>query len=272
MTQKIMLSLLAAAIVGHGLQARAELQQSNTVVSAELITDFALIKDASDADVVAQLALYKDGGPDKGPSLLAISANETITLTVGDKSVVCQADKDCRLPFVKGATYRAELKRFNGETFKTETKLPNETAILSPAPNSSFKSNEAIRFSWIVARDNGPRGIALSVFLGDQIKTCSTEGWLDWDTEGTATAPANYIGRCIPPLRAKFTVFYVNAVAMPGVAGGTLKGYSTARLDYTYIDSGINLDLVKTPLTKAEIRELTAAARDGKVATQTLRR
>lgn len=272
MMQKVILGFLAAAVVGTGVRAQAELQQSNTVASKELITDFALVKDASETDVVANLALFKDGGPEKGPSLLAISANETITLSVDDKSVVCQADKDCRLPFIKGATYRAELKRFNGEIFKAETQLPNETKILSPVENTIVKPTDPVHFEWVVARDNGPRGITVSVYLGEQVKTCNTHGGVNWETEGTATVPANYIGNCIPPLNAKFGVFYVNAVPMPGVAGGTLKGYSTARLHFSYLDTGVSVDLVRAPLTKAELHELTTAAREGKVSTQTLQR
>lgn len=267
--KKLILGFIAALVAGS--VAHAELQQSNTVASSELITDFALIKDSTNADVVASLSLYKAGTEDRGPVLLATSADEKITISVGENSAVCLPEKDCRLPFVNGASYRVELQRFNGEVISATTLLPNETRILSPAENTVAAVDEALDFSWVVARASGTRGLAVSVFLGEQTKTCSTQGSVDWKTEGTATVPANYVGHCQPPLKARFVVFYVNVIPMAGVAGGTLKGYSTATLHFSYVDRNVVIE--SAPFTHVEARELVNATRDGKsVSTQTLLR
>lgn len=266
------LVLLFAATAFLNTANASDLQQSNTVQSNELITDFAVIKDASDSDVVGIFNLFKAGAGERGPTLLAISADETITAYVGDQTINCGNKQECRLPFIKDATYRVELKRFNGETFSTQTVLPNETRILAPNDNAIFNGNTAIEFSWIVARDNGPRGITLSVYLGEQIETCKTTGFVNWKTEGTAIAPAEYVSACQLPLRAKFSVFYVNPVAMPGVAGGTLKGYSTARIFFTYMDSSTIVESVKTPMTQQELFEITNSTSSPGVISETLMR
>lgn len=229
-----------------------------------------MIKDASETEVVGVFYLFKAGAGDRGPTLLATSADESITAFVGDKIVNCGNKQECRIPFIKDATYRVELKRFNGETFSTQTTIPNETRILSPNDNAIVSENTAVEFKWIVSRENGPRGITLSIFLGDQITTCKTTGFLDWKTEGTAIAPAEYVSTCQLPLRAKFGVFYVNPVGMPGVAGGTLKGYSTARLFYTYMDSGTIVEPARTPMNQQELSELLNSAPVTNMVTQTL--
>lgn len=264
----------AQAAPSHSLaDAPAEpMQASNTVKSNELITDFSVIKDASEGDVVGIVNLFRVGQGERGPTLLQISADDVITLSVADKSVVCLQNKECRLPYLKGETYRSELKRFNGEVFKNETTLPPETKILAPAENALVKKDDAVRFTWEVARAEGPRGIALSVFLGEQIKTCSTTGFLDWDSEGSAIAPAKYVSTCRAPLRARFSVFYVNPARAAGVAGGTLKGYSTARVSYSYVEPTISFDLERSPLTLDDVREINEAAASGKRVTQTIRR
>jgi len=248
------------------------LQESNTVLSAELITDFALIKDASDAEVTGAVNLFKAGKGEKGPVLLAISADDVISISVEGKSVTCLQNKECRLPFIKGAIYRSEFRRYNGEIIKAETLLPNETKVLSPADNSKFSKNDGIRISWVVSRPDGPRGITVSVFLGDQIKTCSTTGGVDWDTEGTATVPEKYVGTCRAPLRARFGVFYVNVNPMRGVGGGTLKGYSTARLFFNYVDPEVQFEIDQKPLTLADVHEFNQAQKTGQRVTQTIRR
>lgn len=253
-------------------QSSGPMQASNTVKSGELITDFSVVKDASEADVVGTVNLFRVGQGERGPTLLQISADDVITLSVQDKSVICFQNKECRLPYIKGETYRSELKRGNGEVFKNETTLPPETKILAPAENTLVNKDDAVHFSWEVARADGPRGISLSVFLGEQIKTCGTTGFISWDTEGTATAPAKYVSTCKAPLRARFNVFYVNPAKATGVAGGTLKGYSTARVSFSYVEPSISFDLDPSPLTLEDIRELNEAAASGQRATQTLRR
>ncbi len=143
---------------------------------------------------------------------------------------------------------------------------------MSPAENTNVKKNDAVHITWVVSRPEGPRGISVSVFLGEQIKTCSTAGWVSLDTEGTATVPEKYVGGCRAPLRARFGVFYVNVTRMPGVAGGTLKGYSTARVFFNYIDLGVQFELDGNPLTLDDIREFTEAQKSGQRVTQSIRR
>jgi hypothetical protein len=164
-----------------------------------------------------------------------------------------------------------EFKRATGETFTADTQLPAETNILTPSENSSFDKVTPIHTSWTVARDNGPRGITLSVFLGDQINTCGTEGNVSWDTEGTATIPANYVASCRLPLKARFGVFYVNPNRVAGVAGGTFKGYSTARVNFIYSDKGSSYQLDKSPFTAEDLRMLTEAKKSGHRSMQILR-
>lgn len=270
--KKALVLLLSFFSVSSAYVSAATLVESNTVKSSELITDFAVIKDASDAQVIGVFTLYKAGSGDRGPSVLATSADETITMFAGDQSVVCTSAENCRIPYIPGVPYRVELKRFNGEVFSAITEIPNETRILTPNDNSFFDDKSPIEFSWVVAKDNGPRGIALSVFLDDQITTCSTTGNIDWKTEGTAVAPAKYVSTCQLPLRARFAVFYVNPVLMRGVAGGTLKGYSTARINFTYMENGTSFQRVRGPLTREEALDFLGSVPKAQTSTQRILR
>ena len=261
---------LAVLFTLSASHAWAALEPSNSVKSSELITDFALIKDASDPEVTSILNLFKVGKENRGPSLLETSPDDVITLKVADHIVTCLPNKECRLPYLPGELYKAELKRGNGESFSTTTMLPKETRITTPNDNSMFNQNDPVDFSWVVARAEGPRGITLSVFLNEQISTCSTSGNIDWLTEGTAKAPANYVSTCVPPLRARFGVFYVNLSPMPGVAGGTLKGYSTARVFYTYMPDGIRVERTQRPLEREEFLEMIGERQNPTAVTKTL--
>jgi hypothetical protein len=271
-------ALVGFAIVGMANQAAAEsqaLQQSNTIPSNRLITDFAVIKTAGEADVLAVINLFKAGENNSGPVMLAISPNETITITVAGKSVVCPNNAECRVPFVKEGIYSAELKRFNGEIFRAETLMPAETGIVAPTNNSVVRVSDPVQVTWIKSESNGPYGLTMSVFLGDQIDTCSTTGSISWDTDNTATIPANLVATCRAPLRARFSVFYSNLTPVRGVAGGTLKAYSVANLFFTYWDGTSQVRDIRAlmnwaPATKA--LPGLAVSVDGMVAekTQTL--
>jgi hypothetical protein len=249
---------LGLGLLGFQAAAMAALQESNTVPSKQLITDLAVIKSGGESDVSVVPFLFKAAEREgDGPTLLTISADETITFSVGNAAVVCKQDQNCRLPFVKDAIYNADVKRPNGETFHSQIKLPQETSLTGPAENFLFRKNEDIQFDWTPSRAR-TRGIALSTFLSGL--NCDTTGSLIWEKDFSATVPAGYVGSCDGPVKARFTVFYVDAAVVPGVAGGVLKGYAVATRNFTFVEEAVGgLTSVETetqPLSAAELREM----------------
>ena len=250
---------LATLLLSSQNPALAALRESNTVPSNQMITDLAVIKTGGENGVVVRALLMKvpEKEADGGPSLLMISANETITFSVGDTAVVCKQDQNCPLPYVKDAPYKVVFKRFNGEVIQSLAKLPDETNILTPVENSHFGKNEVIHFSWTPNHAQA-RGIALSSFLNG--RNCDTRGTVDWNTDFTAIVPKGFVGSCDGPVKARFTVFYMNPYRVRGVAGGTFKAYSMANLHFTYLDnSNFNAELsllAAEPSSAAELPQI----------------
>jgi hypothetical protein len=85
------LLLSFAAIMGSAFTAAtasadpATYPQSNTVPSAQLITDFSVIKDAAESDVSTIINLFKVGKENQGPIQLTVSADEISGLCRGQR-------------------------------------------------------------------------------------------------------------------------------------------------------------------------------------------
>jgi hypothetical protein len=249
------LSSICLLSLGFAAAALADVQESNTVPSNQLMTDLSVVRTGSESDVAAQATFLKaPSQQDQGPELLRISANESVTFSVGDTAVACHEAETCHLPFVKDGVYKVDIKRFNGDAIHTEVKLPQETHITSPTENATFGKDEAIEFDWTPSA-SPEHGISLSVFLGGL--NCDTTGSITWDKDFAAVAPAGYVGNCEGPVKARFTVFYVNVAGVPGVAGGALKGYSLDNLHFTYTDPAISLSRAPLASTRnSESQEL----------------